>query len=125
MRAYSPLFGLNVPAPADTVQIMLLAGGTAQAMDWANSTVGSSDVHAEIVRFSAVTTAGASLNFHVNLATTEAALPSSGTSVSSGIPPRNTYHCSVERTLQIPRGSTGWSAIARTSGYIIAEVWRQ
>jgi hypothetical protein len=27
--------------------------------------------------------------------------------------------------LQIPSWSTGWSAIARTSGYVMAEVWRK
>ena len=129
MRAYSALNPIDqIPLPPDTVQTLLLAGGTGQAFDWANSTVGSSDARAQIVRFTGVSTAGATLNFHVNLISTHAALPSSGTSITTGTTVGSTGNTMLvlgEGVYQIPPWSTGFSAIARTSGYVIADVWRK
>lgn len=131
MRAYSALNPIDqIPLPPDTVQTLLLAGGTGQALDWAGSTIGSTAVLAHIVRFSGVSTAAPALalQFHVNLVSTHASLPASGTSITTGTTAGstgNTIHVVGERTLQIPPWSTGWSAIARSSGYVIAEIWKK
>lgn len=123
MRAYGALSPIDqIPLPPDTVQRLLLAGGTAQVMDWAGSTVSSTAVGAQLVRFSGVSTAGALLNFWVNLKSTLIASPSSGLSTEGstlGIPVHG------ERTFQIPGGSTGFSVVALSSGYIDVEVWRK
>lgn len=107
----------QISNPSDTIQTILLAGGVAQAMDWASTL-------SQIVRLSGVSTGGALLNFWANLNTTAAAAPSSGTSTGTG---STGVSCPVQgnRLLQIPGGSTGWSCIALTSGYVQAEVWRK
>ena len=129
MRSYSALNPIDqIPSPPDTVQTLLLAGGTAQSMDWANSSVGSSDARAQLVRFTGVTTGGAQFNFHVNLVSTHVVSPTSGTSITTGTSVGSTGNSLTvlgERTYQIPPWSTGFSAIGITSGYVIAEVWRK
>lgn len=132
MRAYAALSPTDlIPQPPDTVQTLLLAAGTGQSLDWFTSTgaVGSAPLAgAHLVRFTGISTAGVTLNFHVALWSTHALLPSSGTSITTGTTAGSTANSLPvlgERTFQIPAQSTGWSAIARTSGYVIAEVWRK
>lgn len=132
MRSYQALHPTEqVPGPPDSVQTLLLAGGTAQAFDWPTSTGGAAAdadaAEAHIVRFTGITTGGGTFNFHVALNSTHAELPSSGSSVTTGTTAGSTANSLPvisERTYQIPRWSTGWSAIARSSGYVIAEIWR-
>lgn len=124
MRAYGALSPIDqIPLPADTVQTLLIAASSGQAMDWAGSTIGSSAVGTHLVRFSGVSTAGALMNFWVNLASTQAAAPSSGLSTQGaagfGIPVQGS------RIFQIPGGSTGFSVAALSSGYVNAEVWQK
>lgn len=118
MRAYSTPQPYDlVPVQPDAKQVLLIAGSSGQAMDWPTG--------ANIVRFSGVSTAGATLNFHVNLESTLAAIPSSGSTASTAASSGITTPVMGERTLQIPRGSTGWSVAAHSSGYITAEVWKR
>ena len=118
MRAYAARSPIDqIPMPPDTVQTILVENSSGQAMDWGSTL-------AQLVRFTGLSTAGAALNFSVNLQATGALIPSSGSSIAgassgSNIPVNGT------RTLQIPGGSTGWSAAAVSSGYIIAEQWRK
>ena len=124
MRTYGALSPLDqIEVPPDTVQTLLIAGSSGQAMDWAGSTISSTDKGAQLVRFSGVSTAGALLNFWVNLQTTNAAAPSSGLSTQG-----TTGFCvpvQGNRYLQIPGGSTGFSVAALSSGYISVEVWKK
>jgi hypothetical protein len=125
MKSYTALTN-TIPRPPDTTQTLLLAGGTAQAMDWAGSTIGSTAVRANIVRFTGVSSAGVTLNFHVNVISTHAALPTSGTAITTGTTVGSTGNSLPvlgQGSYLIPSFSTGWSAIARTSGYVIAEIW--
>lgn len=131
MRAYGALSPIDqIPQPPDTVQIMLLLGGTGQAMDWATSTGAVANARtagAQLVRFTGITTAGAAYNFHVDLMSTYAALPTSGTFVCTGTTVGSSgksYPVIGERMYQVPAWSTGWSAIGRTSGYVIVEQWK-
>ena len=131
MRTYgalSPTY--QIPQPPDTVHTMLLAATVGQERDWASSasSAGAAASYAHLVRFTGVTSAGAQLNFHVSMVSTHAVLPSSGTSITTGTTVGSTGNSLPvigSRTLQIPAWSTGWSAIARTSGYVMAEVWRK
>lgn len=109
----------DIPKPPDTVQTLLLAGGTAQALDW-----GSTET--QMVRLSGVSTAGALLNFWANLSSTRAAAPSSGSSTGASSAGSTGVSIPIQgnRTLQVPGGSTGFSVIALTSGYVQAETWR-
>lgn len=131
MRAYAALNPIDlIPQPPDTVHTMLLAATVAQSRDWESSasSAAAAAVAAHIVRFSGVSTAGVALNFHVNMVSAGAVLPASGTSITTGTTVNSTGNSIPvlgERTLQIPAWSTGWSAIARTSGYVMAEVWRK
>lgn len=106
-----------IPAPCDTTQTMLL-DSTAQAMDWpSGSSAGT------IVRLSGCSTAGVMLCFHVNLESTKAAIPSSGSSTQG----TTGFGEMVvgQGSFQIPGGSTGWSAAALSSGYVMAEFWKK
>lgn len=129
MRAYGALSPIDqIPLPPDTVQTLLIAGSSGQAMDWANSTVGASTVGAHLARFTGISTANAQLNFMVNLVSTHAAVPSSGTSITTGTTQGSTGNnipVLGQAIFQIPPWSTGWSVAALTSGYVIAEVWRK
>ena len=108
----------SVPVQADTQQIILLAANTPQAMDWA---VGSSNI-GKIVRLTGLSSAGAQFNFLVNLQSTFANIPTTGTSTLG-----STYGTPVlgQGLFQVGGGSTGWSAAAQSSGYVIAEIWKQ
>ena len=118
MRAYAALSPTDqIPHGPDTVYTLLIAGSSGQALDWSTA--------AQLVRFSGQTTAGVAMNFYVSLNSTRAAAPSSGsaTGTTAGALPSIPVHGS--RTLQVPPGSTGWSAAALSSGYISAEVWKK
>jgi len=115
MRAYGVLHPTDlVPLPPDTVNTLLIAGSSGQAMDWPANT--------QIARLSGVTTAGAALNFMANLFSTACSAPSSGSSASSsGV----NHPVMGSATFQIPGGSTGFSVAALTSGYVMVECWRK
>lgn len=118
MRAYGARSPIDqIPLPPDTIQTLLIAASSGQAMDWPTD--------AQLVRFSGQSTAGALLNFGVSLNSTRAAAPSSGLSTGSTDGGNPTIPVQGNRTLQIPPGSTGWSAAGLSSGYITAEVWRK
>lgn len=133
MRSYGALNPIDqIPYPPDTVQTLLLASSVAESMDWANSTEGSSEFGASLVRFSGVTTgassAGVPLAFMVNLISTHALNPAQGTSVTTGTTVGSTgsnipVYGSV--TFQVPSFSTGFSAITLGAGYVFAEIWRK
>src|SRR5712691_4732829 len=136
MRAYgalSPIAG--IPFPADSVQTLFLTGGSSgQAMDWPNSTGGAAAnagvAGANLVRFSAMSSAGAEFRAMVNLNSTFASVPASGTSVTTSTTQGSTGNAYpifglYGKMFQIPGYSTGWSAAALTSGYVIAEIWRK
>jgi hypothetical protein len=131
MRAYGALSPIDqISLPPDTVHTILLAGGTAQSRDWESSasSAGAAAVGAHLVRFSGISTAGVTLNFHANMISTHVVLPTSGTSITTGTTAGSTGNSLPvlgERTLQIPSWSTGWSVIARSSGYVLAEIWRK
>lgn len=119
MRGISVLHPTDgVPVPPDTTQTLLIAGSSGQAMDWpSGSSAGT------ILRISAVSTVGVSLNFFANLESTKAAAPSSGQSTQGttgfGHPVMGSG------MFQIPGGSTGYSVAALTSGYVISEFWKK
>lgn len=112
----------NIPSPPDTVQTLLIAGSSGQAMDWNSAaSAGAGAVH--IARFTGVSTLGVLLNFNVNLASTKAAAPSSGLS-TQGTTGFN-HPVIGQGSFQIPVASTGFSVAALSSGYIQVEVWRK
>ena len=126
MRTYGSLHPTEgIPTPPDTVQTMLLAAATAQAFDWqtsAGAVANAGVAGVSIAWFTGQTTANAALNFSVNLFTTGVISPTSGTSVgSSGV----SHPVNGAAVFQIPANSTGWSAIALTSGYVMSEQWRK
>lgn len=122
MRAYAALHPTDqTPLPPDTVQTLLIAGSSGQAMDWTSTL-------SQLVRFTGLTTGNAQLNFMVNLVSTHAAVPSSGSSVTTGTTAGSTGNnlpVLGSRTFQVPAWSTGFSVAALSSGYVIAEVWRK
>lgn len=119
MRSYGTLHPTQDAAlPPDSANTLLIAGSSGQAMDWpSGSSVGG------IVRFSGVSTAGALLNFMVNLMSTKAAAPSSGASTEGTT--GYGMHVQGTRLFQIPGDSTGFSVAALSSGYVTAEVWKK
>lgn len=102
-----------VYTPPDTVQTIILAAGTAQAIDYSTGT--------HIVRLTGMTTANAQYNFYFNPTSTGAVIPSSGTSTNS-----TAINLPIlgSRAYQIPISSTGYSLVANTSGYVVAECWK-
>lgn len=102
--------------PPDTVSTLLLGAASAQALDYSSGT--------QVVRLTGMTTGGAQLNFYANLVSTSAAIPSSGTTATT-----STTGVSVPvlgtRTFVLSGGSTQFSAIAPTSGYVHVECWRR
>lgn len=122
MRTYGALNPLDlIEAAPQNVQTVLLTGGTAQAMDWAGSTVGSTDAEVQLARFSAFTSGNVPMAAGVNIASTNAAV-AAGTSAStlSAV----TFPVVGARTVQVPQNSTGFSVVAPTSGYVMIEMWR-
>lgn len=133
MRTYAALNPIDqIPGTPDVVQTLLLAAGAPQALDWPNSTGGAataaSSAGAQLVRFTAVTTGMAMMLAMVNLVSTHAQVPTSGTSATTGTTAGSTGNSLPvlgERTYQIPSWSTGWSAAGPVAGYVIAEIWRK
>lgn len=133
MREYGALRNTDrIPSPPDTVQTLLLAASVGQALPWPTSTGGqasnASTASAHIVRFTFHTTGGAQMAGMVNLFSTNATVPTSGTSVTTGTTAGSTGNSLPvlgEKQWQVPGYSTGWSAVALTSGYCIAEIWRK
>lgn len=123
MRSYGALTN-SIHGYADTVHTMLLTGGSsAQAMDWGSSL-------SQIARITGVSTGGAAFSVFANLVSTHAAVPASGSSVTTGTTAGstgNTYPvlAGVPREFQIPAWSTGFSIAAYTSGIAIVEVWKR
>ncbi len=128
MRATGVMHPTDGPyVPPDTVTTLLLTGGSStQAQDWQSSgstAVASASVGAQhIVKVTPVSTAGGAFFVMFNAFSTGAVAPASGTTISaSGVgQPINT-----PTFLQIPGGSTGWSAFSYTSGLVIVEQWRK
>lgn len=133
MRQYGALRTIDgIPMPPDTVQTMLLAAATPQALDWPNSTGGAATNAAanrsQIVRFTFHTTLGVPMAGMVNLFSTNANGPTSGSSATTSTTVGSTGNSSPimgQGQLQIPGYSTGWSAAAVSSGYCIAEIWKK
>lgn len=127
MRAYGVLHPTDlIPVPPDTVKTFLMTGGSsAQGSDWETSTgavanAGAAAVH--IARFTGLSTAGAQLNFNINLFSTAAAVSASGTSISSsGV----SHPVLGQATFQIPADSTGFSIASLSSGNVMVEQWRR
>lgn len=120
MRSYGALFN-EFPQSPDRVLTLLIAGSSGQAMDWGSTL-------SQIVRFSGMSTTGATINFMVNLWSTHAAAPSSGASATTGTTAGSTGNnlpVMGSGTYQVPPWSTGFSVAALSSGYIIAELWRK
>lgn len=108
--------------PADTQTSILMTAATAAVMAVPSG--------AGMVRLSGLSTAGALLNFYVNLQSSVAAAPTSdasaGTTNSSSlqIPCVN----GGGQYYQLPGGTAGSSVIglfSPTSGYIVAEWWKR
>jgi hypothetical protein len=114
--AFRPTEG--IPQPPDTIQTLLIAASSGQAMDWASTLT-------QIVRISMQSTVGAAANCYVSLDSTRAAAPSSGNSTGStaGTLPSIPVP-TVGRFLQKPADSTGFSVAALSSGYVTVECWR-
>lgn len=120
MRSYGTLHPTEgVPTPPDTVNTILLAGGTAQAMDWPADT--------DIVRFTGLSSAGAQFNFLANLFSTAAAIPTTGSTSSTAGTTGVSHPVLGEATFQVPGGSTGFSVVSHTgsSGYVYAQCWKR
>ena len=129
MRSYgalNPIDGISMPP--DTVQTKLLASSVAESADWADSTEGSTEFRAHLVRFTGFTTvsSGPPLQFMVNLISTHALNPAEGTSITTGTTVGSTGNnipVSGSRIFQIPQFSTGFSVITLNAGYVFAELW--
>jgi hypothetical protein len=125
MRKISSLHPTDqVPVPPDTVQTLLLTGGSsAQALDWQTSTGAVANAAAAgvgIIRVTPLTTAGAAFHCFLNLFSTAAAVASSGTSISSSGVNHPVINASA---FQVAGGSTGFSVAAYTSGVVMIEQW--
>lgn len=104
----------GIPVPPDSVNILLLAAGTPQVMDW--------QAGAQIARFSGMTTGSGAFSFMVNLRSSGANVPSSGSSGgSTGIG----HPVISQSAFQIPGNSTQFSVAALTSGYVLVEQWKK
>lgn len=112
----------QIPSPPDTVQTLLIAGSSGQAMDW-NSAANAGVAGIGVARFTGMSTLGVVLNFHVNLESTKCAAPSSGASTigTTGF----NHPVLGQSAFQIPGGSTGFSVAALSSGYIQVELWKK
>ena len=127
MRSISTLHpSESIPVEPDTVQTLLVAAATPQALDWVTSTGGAAATAGaagvEIVRLSGVSTAGAQINFTVNLMSTGAINPSTGTSIGTTSVGVNKLVMG-QGAFQVPSYSTGWSVALLSSGYIQCEQW--
>ena len=127
MRAIGTLHPTDqVPVPPDTVTTFLMTGGSsAQAADWLSSgstiTANAAVAGVGVVRITPITTAGGAFFCMANLLSTQAAVPTSGTSISTGA----SHPVMSPSAFQVPGGSTGFSIAAITSGIVIIEQWRK
>ena len=123
MRAYSALTD-RIPSYPDRIYCIVLTGGSSgQAMDWGTTL-------RQVVRVTGISSTGATpLTLFMNLVSTHAAVPTSGTSQSTGttagstgnnmpIGPYPNY-----RDFLVPAWSTGFSVAAFSSGIAIIECW--
>lgn len=118
MRAYGALSPTDqIPLPPDTIQTLLIAASSGQALDWPTDS--------QLARLSGVSTAGAVMNFWASLNSTRAAAPSSGLSTGSTAGDLPSAAIQGSRVFQIPGGSTGYSVAALSSGYVTIETWRK
>lgn len=125
MRAYGALTN-KIHGYPDTVHRILLTGGSsAQAMDWGSTLT-------QLARFTGISATGASaLSLFVNLVSTHAAVPASGSSVTTGTTAGSTGNSLPvgpnpnSRLFQVPAWSTGFSVAAISSGWAIVEVWKR
>ncbi len=136
MRLYGThVTQFDIPKPPDSVQTLLIAGSSGQASNWPNgagqgSTLaqGTTEGNAHIARFTGVSTAGALLNFMVNLVSTHCSAPASGSSLTTGTTAGSTGNnipVNGQRLFQIPSWSTGFSVAALSSGYVMVETWQR
>jgi hypothetical protein len=105
----------NFNVPPDTVNTILLAAATAQAMDYPTGTA--------LVRLTGITTGGSQLNFYANAQSTAVVVPSSGSSATTSttgnsVPVLGTRDFAVA-------SSTSFGLIAPTSGYVHVECWKR
>lgn len=124
MRAYGALTN-GIHGYPDTVHSILLTGGSsAQAIDWGSTL-------SQLARFTGLTTAGLALAIFANLVSTHAAVPASGSSVTTGTTAGSTGNNIPVglnpnfREFQIPAWSTGFSVAAYSCGFAIVEVWKR
>lgn len=121
MRLYGTLHPTErASMPPDTCVTLAPAANTGAAADW--------PAGANMVTLSGLTTAGAQLNFYVNMHSTNAAYPGAGTTSATASSAGSTgisIPIQGVRTMQIPGDSTGFSVITPTSGLVHAEVWKR
>ena len=99
----------------DTVTTFALAANTAQAIDLPSG--------AKCVRLTGLSTSvGLPLNFYVNLQSTAAAVPSSGTTATTSTTGVSVPVAGI-REFTLTNSCTGFSVIAQSSGYVHAEYW--
>ena len=106
---------LDYPVAPDTKTTILLAANTAQAIDYPSD--------AQVMRLTGLTTAGAEFPFYANLQSTAAALPSSGTTATTGTTGVS-VPVVVSRVFAVA-SSTVWSCSAHGAGYVTAEFWKR
>ena len=108
--------------PPDTVSAILLAAATPQAMDM--------PAGAKMVIISGIATGNSTvaiannIPLYVNLFSTAAALPSSGTTSATNTSVGSTgvsFPVLGQRKIQVPGGSTGFSVAAPSSGWALFE----
>ena len=124
MRAYGALTN-RIEGYPDTVHRLLMTGGSsAQAVDWGSTL-------SQVARVTAMSTAGVAMAMFMNLVSTHAAVPSSGSSVTTGTTAGSTGNNLPvgpnpnHRMFQIPAWSTGFSIASWSSGIAIVEVWHR
>lgn len=123
MRAIGTLHPTDgAPTPPDTVSSILLAAATAQAMDMPSG--------AKMAVLTGISTGNSTaalavpLPFYVNMFSTAAAIPSSGTTSATNTSAGSTgvsFPIIGQRTIQVPGGSTGFSVVAPSSGWVHIE----
>lgn len=115
MRAYGADF-FDFSTPPDTVSTIVLTTST-QSLDY--------EAGAHVCRLTCMTSAGVEKGCYVNMMSTAAVAPTSGTTSSTA----NAVAAPVlgSRSLIVSTNiSTGWSVIANTAGgYLHAEFWRK
>jgi len=128
MRSLSMLQPTDkAPVPPDTVKTFLIAAATPQQSAWEStgSTAVANALAAgvHLVRITGWSTAGSTMiNMIVNLLSSLAAAPASGTSISSS----GVNHPVIGTAMfQIPGASTGYSIRVNSSGYVFVEQWRR